>query len=146
MVINELKKNGLIDNYALGGGIAALFYIEPFLTYDLDVFIILSRKQEDNKLILLSPLFDYLQERGYSFKGKHIIIEGVPVQFIASDDLEKEAVSQAREIEFEGIKTRIIAPEYLLAICLRAGRNQDRDRVEKLLKTAEIKAENLMIL
>ena len=34
-VINELKERGLIDDYAIGGGIAALFYIEPFLTYDL---------------------------------------------------------------------------------------------------------------
>ncbi len=45
-IINELKKKGLIENYAIGGGIAAIFYIEPILTYDLDVFIIPSEKVE----------------------------------------------------------------------------------------------------
>ncbi len=40
-IINELKSKKLIDDYAIGGGIGALFYIEPFLTYDLDIFIII---------------------------------------------------------------------------------------------------------
>jgi len=38
-VINELREKNLIDDYAIGGGIGALSYIEPFLTYDLAVAI-----------------------------------------------------------------------------------------------------------
>lgn len=89
-VVNGLKNKGLINDYAIGGGIAALFYIEPFLTYDLDVFIISVERTDEKNLIVLSPIFDYLKSKGYSWKGEHIIIEGVPVQFIPADELERE--------------------------------------------------------
>ena len=38
-VLNEMKTEGVILDYALGGAVAALFYIEPIETHDLDVFI-----------------------------------------------------------------------------------------------------------
>ena len=78
-VINQIKENGLIKDYAIGGGIATIFYVEPFLTYDLDVFIIPSEKMEKKNVILLSALFDFLKNKGYQWKGEHILIEGVPV-------------------------------------------------------------------
>ena len=142
-VINELKKKSLIDAYAIGGGIATLFYIEPFLTYDLDVFVILSEKMEKKKLNSLSTVFDYLKKKGYSFRREHIIIEGIPVQFIPADDLEEEAVRNAREIEYEKIKTRVITPEYLIVILLRVGRKKDVDKIEKLLEQTEIERKKL---
>ena len=142
-VINELRENNLIDDYAIGGGIGALFYIEPFLTYDLDVFIILSEKGKENNLILLSSIFDYLKKKGYLWKGEHIIVEGIPVQFIPAEALEEEAVRNARVIEYERIKTRVLTPEYLIAILLRAGRRKDIEKVEKLLEQAEIEREKL---
>ncbi|MCG2676477.1 nucleotidyltransferase [bacterium] len=137
-VVNELKDKGLINDYAIGGGIAALFYIEPFLTYDLDVFIISVERAEEKNLILFSPIFDYLKSKGYSWKGEHIIIEGVPVQFIPADELEKEAVENAKAIEYEGIKAKVITPEYLIAILLRAGRKKDIEKIEKLLEQTDI--------
>jgi len=137
-VINELKNKGLINDYAIGGGIAALFYIEPFLTYDLDVFIIPIERTDEKNLIVLSPIFDYLKPRGYSWKGEHIIIEGVLVQLIPVDELEKEAVECAREIEYEGVKAKVLTPEYLIVILLRAGRRKDIEKVERLLEQAEI--------
>lgn len=142
-IINELKKKNLIDDYAIGGGIAALFYIEPFLTYDLDVFIMVSKKGKEENIILLSPIFDYLEKRGYLWKGEHIIIEGIPVQFIPADELEEEAVRKAREIEYERIKTKVITPEYLIAILLRAGRKKDIEKIEKLLEQAKIDKKKL---
>ena len=137
-VINGLKKKGLIIDYAIGGGIAALFYIEPFLTYDLDVFIIPTKGINQKGLILLSDVFDYLRSKGYSWKGEHIIIEGIPVQFIPVDELEKEAVECAREIEYEGVRTKVVTPEYLMVILLRAGRRKDIEKVERLLEQTEI--------
>lgn len=137
-VVNELKDKGLINDYAIGGGIAALFYIEPFLTYDLDVFIISVERAEEKNLILFSPIFDYLKSKGYSWKGEHIIIEGMPVQFIPADELEKEAVENAKAIEYEGIKAKVITPEYLIAILLRAGRKKDIEKIEKLFEQTDI--------
>lgn len=137
-VINELKEKGLIADYAIGGGIASLFYIEPFLTYDLDVFIIPIQGVIQKNLILLSNVFDYLKSKGYSWKGEHIIIEGIPVQFIPADDLEKEAVAYSKEIEYEREKTKVVTAEYLIGILLRAGRKKDIEKVVKLLEQTNI--------
>jgi len=137
-VVNGLKNKRLINDYAIGGGIAALFYIEPFLTYDLDVFIISVERTDEKNLIVLSPIFDCLKSKGYSWKGEHIIIEGVPVQFIPADELEKEAVENAKVIEYEGIKAKVITPEYLTVILLRAGRKKDIEKIEKLLEQTDV--------
>lgn len=77
-VLNELEKNGLLERYAIGGGIAALYYAEPVLTYDLDVFCILPSEREE--VITLSPIYEYLQDKSYKADEEHILIEGVPVQ------------------------------------------------------------------
>lgn len=77
-VINEMKRRRLFVDYAIGGGIATLFYVEPFLTYDLDIFIIPSgSKVSDKGLIDLSPIFEYLKGKGYRWESEHIIIEGI---------------------------------------------------------------------
>jgi hypothetical protein len=31
---------GLIEDWALGGALAAIYYVEPFTTYDADIFFI----------------------------------------------------------------------------------------------------------
>jgi len=61
-VTNELKKSGLIKAYAIGGGIAATYYIEPILTYDLDIFFIPRAEGLD----VLSPVYEELKKRGYT--------------------------------------------------------------------------------
>jgi len=142
-IINELKRERLIKDYVIGGGIATIFYTEPILTYDLDVFIIPAEKKEEKNLIVLSPVFDYLEDKGYKWKGEHIIIEGVPVQFIPVDKLEEEAVRNAREIEYEGVKTKVMKPEYLTSLLLRAGRRKDIDKIERLLEQTKIDMKKL---
>ena len=37
---NELISGGIIKDYALGGALAAIHYVEPFVTYDADIFFI----------------------------------------------------------------------------------------------------------
>ena len=142
-VINNLLEKGLIEDYAIGGGIATIFYVEPFLTYDLDVFIIPSEKEKKGNIILLSPIFEYLKDKGCHWIGEHIIIEGMPVQFIPVDKLEEEAVRNAKQIEYEGVKTKIITPEYLICILLRAGRKKDMEKIEKFLEQTEIDMKKL---
>jgi hypothetical protein len=39
-VLNELERGGVIDRYAIGGAMGATFYVEPLLTFDLDVFVV----------------------------------------------------------------------------------------------------------
>ncbi len=46
-VLNALERDGLFRRYAIGGAMAATFYIEPVLTFDLDVFILLPKTPGD---------------------------------------------------------------------------------------------------
>ena len=39
--LNDLKANGIIKDYAIGGGYAANYYLEPSYTYDLDILVLL---------------------------------------------------------------------------------------------------------
>jgi len=136
--MNELKEKGLIKDYAIGGAIAALRWTEPFFTQDLDVFVILEEETEERGLIVLSPIYEYLKERGYVWKGHWIMIEGIPVDIFPADPLEKEAIAEAEEIEYEGVKTKVLTPEYLIALFLKAGREKDKRKIDLLLEQAEV--------
>ena len=135
-VMNELKREKLIKDYAVGGAIGALKWVELFFTSNLDIFIIPVKETE--KLINLSPVYEYLKKKGYYWKGQWIIIEEVPVYFIPADALGKEAVENAEETEYEGIKTKVITPEYLIALFLKAGRDKDVRKIEMLLEQAKV--------
>lgn len=135
-VLNELKNEGDIGKYAIGGGIAGLFYMEPLLTYDLDVFVFLPQ-QTSGSLIDLSPLYASLRKKGYLPHREHVMIEGVPVQFIpAYNELVKEAVEESARKRYQKTTTRVVRAEHLLAIMLQTDRPKDRARMTQLLEEA----------
>lgn len=136
-VLNELEKEQLITGYALGGAVAFLFYAEPVLTYDLDVFVFLPPSSE--KLMTLSPIYEFLKKKGYSAHREHILIEGIPVQLIpAYNILIEEAVKKARVTKYKKAPTKVIRPEHLLAIALQTGRLKDQERVLQLIRQTKI--------
>src|SRR4030042_2370573 len=101
-VINELKNNGIIKDYAIAGGIATIFYVEPILTYDLDIFF--TYETEPEGLNILKPIYEFLRERNYKEKEEHVLIEDIPVQFFpVYDALSKEAVEHAYKTTYKGI-------------------------------------------
>ena len=111
--------------------------------YDLDILFISVREKEG--LITLSPIYNYFKKRGYHTKKEHIIIEGIPVQFIpAYNELVKEAVENSVETKYKKTKTKIFKPEYLIAIMLQTFRPKDRERIIKLLDEAKIDMKYLM--
>ncbi|MGB9894125.1 MAG: hypothetical protein ACPLRA_06890 [Candidatus Saccharicenans sp.] len=123
---------GIIKSYAIGGGIAATYYTEPILTYDLDVFFIPVKEGFD----VLGPIYEFAKERGYKFEAEAILIEDFPVQFIpVYNDLVREAVENAAEVDYGQIKVRIVRAEYLTAIALQTGRPKDRERALRLLES-----------
>ena len=119
--------------------------ISAFLDkFNLDIFFIPLQEPRKKELILLTPIHSYLKAKGYNkWVGQWIIIEGVPVEFLPSEGLAKEAVDNAMETEFEGIKTKIIVPEYLVALLLKANRDKDKIKIEMLLKQVKIDREKL---
>ena len=137
-VLNELEKQVVFSRYAIGGAMAATFYTEPFLTFDLDVFVVMP--QTTGGLLTLAPLYDALRARGYSEQENEcIMIEGVPVQFLPTyNALLEEALNDAQEIMYEDVPARVLRSEHLLAICLQTGRSKDRERVRILREQAKL--------
>jgi hypothetical protein len=134
-VIEKITRQGIIKAYAIGGGIAATYYIEPMLTYDLDIFFIPAKEGLD----VLAPIYDYAKERGFSTQAESILIEGFPVQFIpAYNDLVREAVENATTLKYRDVEAKVVTAEYLAAIALQTGRAKDRERVIRLLDEAVI--------
>jgi hypothetical protein len=136
-VLNDLEKQGVFSRYAIGGAMAATFYTEPVLTFDLDVFVVLS--PGTGQLISLAPVYEALRARGYGEEKETVMIEGVPVQFLpAYNALVEEALRQAREIDYEGVPARVLRAEHLVAIGLQTGRLKDRARVAMLREQASL--------
>src|ERR1700741_1329142 len=106
----------------------AIFYTEPFLTFDLDVFLILPTSEAG--LLSLAPIYEALRTRGYREEKETVLIEGVPVQFIpAYNALIEDALEEAQETKYEDVPARILRSEHLVAIALQTGRSKDRERV-----------------
>ena len=135
-----MERDGVFTRYAIAGAMAATFYVEPLLTFDLDVFVVLP--QAPGGLLTLAPLYDALRARGYSEQENECIrIEGVPVQFLpAYNALLEEALKEAQEIMYEDVPARVLRSEHLLAICLQTGRSKDRERVRILREQAKLAA------
>ena len=136
-VLNELERERLIAKYAIGGAIAATFYVEPVATYDLDVFVALPPSA--GPLVTLAPIYEFLRQRGYEAEKEHVPIEGVPVRFLpAYNALVEEALHNARETSFGETMTRVVRAEHLLAIMLQTGRPKDKTRMVQMLEEAEL--------
>lgn len=136
-ILNQLERDGLINRYAIAGGIAVLFYAEPVLTYDLDIFCLIPTPLGD--LVSLSPLHEKLKGMGYGTEAEHVMIEGMPVQFIPSyNPLVDEALAEAVEVRYREATTRVVRVEHLLAIMLQTYRPKDRERMLLLLDEAKI--------
>jgi len=132
-VLNAMVEDGVIENYAIGGAVAAIYYLEPFDTSDVDIFVQL--KAFANELIMLAPIYDYLRRRGYNSEGEFIRIEGFPVQFLpVFNRLTDEAVGEALTIKFARTQTRVMRAEHLVAIMLDTGRTKDYLRIGMFLE------------
>ena len=128
MVLNEMVNDKIISDYAIGGAVAATFYVEPISTFDLDVFVLFPETKSG--LLSITPLYSYLMARGYQPKGEAIQIEDWPVQFLpAFSPLTVEALAQSLDKTFRGVPTRVMSAEHLAAIMLDVGRPKDFARM-----------------
>jgi hypothetical protein len=141
-MIDWMQTEGLFTTYAIGGGIAVLFYIEPITTFDLDIFV--SFPESSGPIISLSPLYAWLEKKGYVPRNEQVMIEGVPVQFIpAYNDLIKDALNNAVEQTYGHTVTRVLGPEYLIAIMLQTYRPKDKERLIKFLDQCDFSSKSL---
>lgn len=144
-VLNELERDGVVSRYAIGGAMGATFYVEPLLTFDLDIIVLLPETK--GGLLTLAPLYEALRAKGYEEEGECVLIEGVPVQFLpAYNALLEEALREAREMPYQTTSTRVLRVEHLVAICLQTGRAKDRERLRILREQASPDEEYLAVV
>ena len=126
-VIEGLHGNGVIGSYAVGGAVGAAFYLEPVATLDVDIFVLF---EPAPMILTLTPIYDACVKLGYQPQGDAILIEGWPVQFLPADQpLVAEAVREAVVRESDGLTTRVMTAEHLMAIALQTGRAKDHARL-----------------
>ena len=142
-LINQMQVDRVIGDYAIGGAVGATLYLEPAATLDVDIFVNLPAAP-GGRLLSLAPIYDYLKARGCLVKDEHIVIGEWPVQFLPpSDDLEREAVAQAITTMVEGVSTRVLSAEHLVAIALRTGRSKDHIRILQFIEQNAVNREKL---
>ena len=132
---NGLVAKGLIDDWALGGALAAIYYVEPFSTYDADIFFIPADK---GIAAGIPAIYGRLQAQGWQVEKEHLLVRGFPVQFLAVAGLTEEAVREAEKIDYEGVPAKIFRAEYIIAIAASVGRAKDKARIEQLLQQADL--------
>jgi hypothetical protein len=135
-VLNRMQSDGVVDNYAIGGGIAAIYYLEPYDTGDIDVFIpAVAVTVGEAGLISLEPVYDYLKTLGYLPLKEGVLIEDWLVQFIPTfEPMQDEAISTSRRVTYGETETNIFTADYLAAELLRSGRRKDHARVIALIE------------
>lgn len=150
-VISKLAERGVIKRYAIAGAVAALNYIEPTLTDDLDVLISIGDfTKRQSGLILLEPIEKALAEMGYVNRSDvGIVVAGWPVQFLpVASALDEEALDKAIEVEFRPhgeppIKARCLRAEHVVAIAVKIGRPKDWARVQEFLEQRAVNLASL---
>ena len=132
---NGLVAAKLIADWALGEALAAIYYIEPFTTYDADIFFI----PADKGLTAGIPgIYQHLQAQGWHIEGEHLMAQGFPVQFLAASGLTEEAVREAEPFEFDKVRAKVFRAEYIVAIAASVGRAKDKARVEQFLQQTDL--------
>ena len=119
-LLERLKGEGVVADYAIGDAMAANFWDEAVATQDLDVVVVF--KAPPSPFDPLRPIFDYLPDTIYPRRGEHIEIAGVPVQFLpAWSPLAARAVRDAYEGLYDpedatAPRLRVMTPTHLAAL------------------------------
>ena len=132
---NGLVAAKLIEDWALGGALAAIYYVEPFATYDAAIFFIPKGKSLNAGI---PAIYAHLQAQGWEVEGEHLLLRGFPVQFLAAGGLTEEAVREAERIDYEGVPAKVFSAEHIVAIAASVGRAKDKARIELLLQQADL--------
>jgi hypothetical protein len=143
-VVTKLAAEGAIKQYAIAGAVAALNYIQPTLTEDLDILVSVGDFGHHKGLILLTPIESALAKMGYTERSDvGIKIEGWPVQFLpVSSALDEDGLVNAIDVDYRGndspFKARVLRPEHLVATAVKVGRLKDLARIDDFLEEGAV--------
>ncbi|HLY04394.1 MAG TPA: hypothetical protein VKR31_01490 [Rhizomicrobium sp.] len=141
-VVTQLAAKRAIANYAIAGAVAALNYIEPMLTEDLDILVSVDGfEKRTSGILVLDPIEKALAAIGYTERTNvGFRIEGWPVQFLpVASPLDEEGLEAAVEIDVaelgaKPLKARCLRAEHVVATALKVGRLKDLARIQAFLE------------
>jgi hypothetical protein len=143
-LLNEMRAEGAITEYALFGAVAQMRYTEPVATLDADVLVVLRSAE---RLDVLTPIYEFCARKGYALDGESVRVGAWPVQFIpVFSPLTREALERADTAEFEGVAFRVVRADYLAVIALSVGRAKDFTRILALLEAESVTPAGIALL
>lgn len=138
-ILLQLRTEGMIGRFAIGGAVAASFYVESVATEDLDVYAFL--QPASSGLLTLTPLYERLRQLGGMVVNEHVVVHGWPLQILPPyNPLIEAAVMSALEQKFHDVMVPVATAAYLCAIALQTGRAKDYQRVNALLEAGCVDA------
>ena len=143
-LLNEMRGEGVIADYALFGAVAQMRHTEPVATLDAEVLVVVPSTE---RLDVLNPIYDFCARKGYNLERESVRVGAWAVQFIPVFSLlTREALEQADTTEFEGVPFRVVRADYLAVIALSVGRAKDFARILALIEAASVTPEGIAVL
>ena len=68
-LLNEMRAERVIREYALFGPVAQMRYTEPVATLDADVLVVVPSPQ---RLDVLTPVYEFCARKGYALEGESV--------------------------------------------------------------------------
>ena len=132
--LNALVSQGVIRDYAIGGGYAVMYYGIPYSTFDLDVLVLLGTEEDFHNL------YTHYYQKGNKIENVYIYISNMPVQFLPNyiSPLFNNAIKKAKQITVNGVPSKVVKLEYLIALLLTAFRPKDKIHIIELAKNADM--------
>jgi hypothetical protein len=142
-VLDQMVNQGVLLDYAVGGGSAVLFYTEPFTTDDIDLFVFVPEARASS-FLPLEDVYDFARNNNLPIEDIYVIVHGFKVQFLpAYNELIVETIEKAVDQKVGMRTVKVAAPEYLAAILTQTGRAKDKLKLNLLLDQAKLDRKRL---
>ena len=140
-ILNKLKQQHKLKDYAIFGAVASTYYMEPVYTDDIDILVLAELDSEYSKI------WNALKEHATKVKSFGFIISDTEVQILPTliSPLYHDAVLKAKRIKVDGTIVKVVDKEHLILLAMMANRGKDRFRASVLLQTANIKYLNTLL-
>ena len=132
-ILKEAKRLKHIDDFALTGALALSALSQPRATRDVDFLITVDKEKIRDLVDWIKSVKGHRLTKHYIGGKKDLIKDLVEVPIgstwadliIAVSDIEKEAVSTGLQAGVFRLRLKIVRPEFLIILKLRAGSDQD---------------------
>lgn len=143
---DEIRNEGIIEDYALIGGLALSAWIRPRTTKDIDLIVVASKdiKWKNVASIIETRLHkkvavQKMTQRTHIKEKLSFILGQIEVDIISTKgfDLAEEAIKNSVVAKVFGKHIKVVVPEYLILLKLLPLSSQDTIDIRALVKKAD---------